>query len=139
MPFPSAGDRLDPGIQFESPALAGVFFIIEPPRKPAVPYSYSLKRGASTKWISLPLGGSGLAPQNEFEGSTALVASACWGRMLWPLGPLVPSSPICDGRYGGMYTCTVPSLNPCRQRCGCLSTLNTDHEGGGDHSQYECR
>ena len=83
----------------------------------------------------MPLGGCGLTPQNEFEGSTPLVASACWGQRLWPLGPQVPSSPTRDGKFGGMYTGTMPCLNPCRQRCGCLSTLNTDHEGGGDHGQ----
>ena len=34
LPFPSPGDLLDPGIQPESPALAGVFFTTEPPGKP---------------------------------------------------------------------------------------------------------
>ena len=33
--FPSPEDPLDPGIKLESPALAGRFFTIEPPGKPA--------------------------------------------------------------------------------------------------------
>ena len=32
LPFPSPGDLPDPGIQLVSPALAGRFFIAEPPR-----------------------------------------------------------------------------------------------------------
>ena len=34
LPFPSLGDLPDPGIQPESPALAGGFFITGPPGKP---------------------------------------------------------------------------------------------------------
>ena len=34
--FPSPGDLPDPGIQPESPALAGGFFTAEPPGKPSV-------------------------------------------------------------------------------------------------------
>ena len=34
LPFPSPGDLPDPGITPASPALAGSFFITEPPRKP---------------------------------------------------------------------------------------------------------
>ena len=34
LPFPLAGDLLDPGIEPESPALAGGFFTTEPPGKP---------------------------------------------------------------------------------------------------------
>ena len=34
MPFPSLGDLSDPGIEPESPALAGGFFTTEPPGKP---------------------------------------------------------------------------------------------------------
>ena len=34
LPFPSPGDLPDPGIKFESPALAGGFFTTELPRKP---------------------------------------------------------------------------------------------------------
>ena len=33
MPFPSPGDLPDPGIEPESPELAGGFFIAEPPRQ----------------------------------------------------------------------------------------------------------
>ena len=33
LPFPSLGDRLDPGIEPMSPALAGRFFTAEPPEK----------------------------------------------------------------------------------------------------------
>ena len=33
-PFPSPGDRPDPGIEPTSPALAGGFFTTEPPQKP---------------------------------------------------------------------------------------------------------
>ena len=34
LPFPSPGDLSDPGIELTSPALAGGFFITEPPGKP---------------------------------------------------------------------------------------------------------
>ena len=34
LPFPPPGDLPDPGIEPVSPALAGGFFIIEPPGKP---------------------------------------------------------------------------------------------------------
>ena len=34
LPFPSPGDLLNPGIEPESPALAGRFFMVEPPGKP---------------------------------------------------------------------------------------------------------
>ena len=34
LPFPSPRDLFDPGIEPESPALAGRFFTTEPPRKP---------------------------------------------------------------------------------------------------------
>ena len=34
LPFPPPGDHPDPGIELESPALAGRFFTIEPPEKP---------------------------------------------------------------------------------------------------------
>ena len=34
LPFPSPGDRLDPGIKPTCPALAGGFFATEPPEKP---------------------------------------------------------------------------------------------------------
>ena len=34
LPFHSPGDLPDPGIEFTSPALADVFFTIEPPGKP---------------------------------------------------------------------------------------------------------
>ena len=40
LPFPPPGDRLNPGIEpqsFASPALAGRFFTIAPPRKPNLP------------------------------------------------------------------------------------------------------
>ena len=38
MPFPTPGDLPDPGIEPESPALAGGFFITEPSgRSPTVP------------------------------------------------------------------------------------------------------
>ena len=33
LPFPSLRDLADPGIKSESPALAGEFFITEPPEK----------------------------------------------------------------------------------------------------------
>ena len=33
LPFPSPGDLADPGIECASPALAGGFFSIEPPRE----------------------------------------------------------------------------------------------------------
>ena len=35
LPFPSPGDLPDPGIEPESPALAGRFFTAEPPGKPS--------------------------------------------------------------------------------------------------------
>ena len=35
LPFPSPGDLLDPGIELQSPALAGKFFTTEPPGKPS--------------------------------------------------------------------------------------------------------
>ena len=39
--FPSPGDLPDPGIEPKSPALAGRFFIMEPPEKPIlIPYTY---------------------------------------------------------------------------------------------------
>ena len=34
LPFPCPGDLPDPGTETMSPALAGRFFTIEPPRKP---------------------------------------------------------------------------------------------------------
>ena len=34
LPFPSLGDLPEPGIELVSPALAGGFFITEPPGKP---------------------------------------------------------------------------------------------------------
>ena len=34
MPFPAPGNLPDPGIEPKSPALAGGFFVTEPPRKP---------------------------------------------------------------------------------------------------------
>ena len=34
LPFPSPGDLSDPGIELESPALAGRFFTTKPPGKP---------------------------------------------------------------------------------------------------------
>jgi len=37
LPYPPAGDLPDPGIEPESPALAGGFFTIEPPGKPPSP------------------------------------------------------------------------------------------------------
>ena len=36
LPFPSPGDLSDPGIKTQSPALAGGFFITEPPGRPTV-------------------------------------------------------------------------------------------------------
>ena len=36
LPFPSAGDLPNPGIEPESPALAGRFFTTEPPGKPYI-------------------------------------------------------------------------------------------------------
>ena len=39
LPFPSAGDLSDPGIEPQSPALAGRFFTIESPGKPTFYYS----------------------------------------------------------------------------------------------------
>ena len=35
LPFPSAGDLPDPGIELASPALAGGFFTAAPPGKPS--------------------------------------------------------------------------------------------------------
>ena len=35
LPFPSLGDLPGPGVEPASPALAGGFFITEPPRKPS--------------------------------------------------------------------------------------------------------
>ena len=35
LPFPSPGDLPDPGLEPESPALAGRFFTTEPPGKPS--------------------------------------------------------------------------------------------------------
>ena len=40
LPFPPSGDLPEPGIEPESPALAGRFFTTEPPGKPA--YLYTL-------------------------------------------------------------------------------------------------
>ena len=39
LPFPSPGDPPDPGIKPTSPALAGGFFITEPPGKPQINYT----------------------------------------------------------------------------------------------------
>ena len=36
LPFPSPGDLLDPGMELESPALAGEFFTTETPGKPTL-------------------------------------------------------------------------------------------------------
>ena len=36
LPFPTPGDLPDPGVELESPALAGWFFTAEPPRKPSM-------------------------------------------------------------------------------------------------------
>ena len=36
LPFPSPGDLPDPGLELESPELAGRFFTIEPPGKPLI-------------------------------------------------------------------------------------------------------
>ena len=44
LPFPSLGDLSDPGIEPESPALAGRFFTTEPPGKPS---------NNSLRWILL--------------------------------------------------------------------------------------
>ena len=59
LPFPSPGDLPNPGIKLESPALAGGFFTMEPPRKPhhlllflfivVLKSSHSLSVGASFK------------------------------------------------------------------------------------------
>ena len=39
LPFPPPGDLSNPGIEHESPELAGAFFTTEPPRNPyAVPH-----------------------------------------------------------------------------------------------------
>ena len=38
LPFPSLGDLPDPGIEPESPALAGRSFTTEPPGKPLIDY-----------------------------------------------------------------------------------------------------
>ena len=39
LPFPFSGDLSDPGIEPESPALAGRFFMAEPPGKPPAVHS----------------------------------------------------------------------------------------------------
>ena len=36
LPFPSPRNLLNPGIEFASPSVAGVFFTIEPPGKPSL-------------------------------------------------------------------------------------------------------
>ena len=41
LPFPSAGDLPNPGIEPSSPALAGRFFTTDPPEKPH-PYDFIL-------------------------------------------------------------------------------------------------
>ena len=44
LPFPPPGDLLHPGIEptsLTSPALAGIFFITEPPGKPTQQYTYT--------------------------------------------------------------------------------------------------
>ena len=41
LPFPSSGDLPDPGIEPESPALAGRFFTTEPPGQPNAGYNLS--------------------------------------------------------------------------------------------------
>ena len=41
LPFPSPGDLLSPGIEPESPALAGRFFTTEPPGQPNAGYNLS--------------------------------------------------------------------------------------------------
>lgn len=51
----------------------------------------------------MPLGGCGLAPQNEFEGSTPLVASACWDR---GCGRWVPKCPLPLHVMGSLGECT---------------------------------
>ena len=44
LPFPSPGDRPDPGIKPTSLALAGGFFTTEPPRKPLPALGFGLCR-----------------------------------------------------------------------------------------------
>ena len=46
LPFPSPGDLPDPGIEPESPAVAGGFLPAKPPRKP----SLRIGLGESHKW-----------------------------------------------------------------------------------------
>ena len=44
LPFPSAGDLPDPGVETTLPALAGGFFTTEPPGKPRIQYIFLLMK-----------------------------------------------------------------------------------------------
>ena len=48
LPFPTPGDLPDPGIQLESPALAGRFFTTKPPGKPFLDFSLTCKNYNTT-------------------------------------------------------------------------------------------
>ena len=59
LPFPSPGDLPDPGIKPASPALAGRFFITEPPEKPILNIAVCIYRfqtpytvGGNVNWYS---------------------------------------------------------------------------------------
>ena len=56
LPFPSQGDRPDPGIKPMYPALASGFFTTEPPGKPIMKYYSAIKRNEilihATTWIN---------------------------------------------------------------------------------------
>ena len=53
LPFPSPGYLPDPGMEPESPALAGEFFTTEPPGKPLFPSSKSVPRPCLCPWPPL--------------------------------------------------------------------------------------
>ena len=56
LPFPSPGDLPDPGIELESPALAGRFFTTEPPGSPQMWFSsvqFSCVRLFAIPWTAM--------------------------------------------------------------------------------------
>ena len=74
LPFPSPGDLPDPGIKPTPPALAGGFFITEPPEKPI--YLARLYKIDTLKIASEPesfYNGSNPFHQRRFKPNTVLL------------------------------------------------------------------
>ena len=55
LPFPSPGDLPDPGIEPESPELAGRFFTAEPPGKPVEMVTHMIKSHTHTHRVHVKL------------------------------------------------------------------------------------